>query len=121
MTLLTNSFKRFSVIVLALLTFAVTITAAIAANEMSPLFSKQTPHASLPSQYRILKLPNVAQNQFELVDDHGTTVLKVDSNDSAGSVGLTVDVDAQATPHLAWRWKDRIDRAFMAKYRMPSA
>ncbi len=105
MTLLTTPLKHFSVIVLALLAIAVAITAAIAANEMSPLFSKQTPHASLPSQYRILKLPNVAQNQFALVDDHGTTVLKVDSNDSAGSLGLTFNVDAQATPHLSWRWK----------------
>lgn len=72
-------------------------------------FSSRPAGSSLAPTYRILNIPNVAENRFSLVNDEDTTVLKVQSHDAAGSVGLSVDVDLRATPVLRWRW--RVDHA----------
>jgi hypothetical protein len=41
-----------------------------------------------------------------------TTVLRVDSRDSAGSVALPFNIDTKSSPTLAWRW--RIDRVIQS-------
>lgn len=76
-----------------------------------PLFSALAPGQSLPKEFRIVSLPGIAPNRFSLVEDEGKTVLRIDSDNSAGSVGIAIDagrsVDATvgATPVLEWRWK----------------
>lgn len=83
-----------------------TISLGAVAAQLAPvLFSAHPPSATLPAQYRVLTLPNTKTNQFALVEDHGTTVLKVKSHDSAGTVLLPFHVQPKDTSHLAWRWK----------------
>ncbi|MFN5028118.1 MAG: DUF3047 domain-containing protein [Burkholderiales bacterium] len=79
------------------------VTLAVASTVLP--FSTNTPSATLPDQYRILRIPKTNANKFSLVEDAGVTVLRVDSNDSAGTVALPLSVDPKVTPHLAWRWK----------------
>jgi Protein of unknown function (DUF3047) len=70
-----------------------------------PAISALKPGDALPSGYRFISLPRVAANKFAFVDEAGTTVLKVDSHDSAGSVGIALGADPTKTPMLTWRWK----------------
>jgi hypothetical protein len=75
-----------------------------------PLFSSLVPGQVLPSEFRILTLPRVAHNTFALVADEGRTVLRVDSDNSAGSIGIPVGehpgAAGRAGPRvLEWRWK----------------
>ncbi len=79
--------------------------AAVAAQLMPVVFSAHPPGAILPSHYYVLSVPRVKKNQFALVDELGTTVLQVDSQDSAGAVALPFNVQPNGTPYLAWRWK----------------
>lgn len=87
-----------------------TITAADVAspetNAPPPAFSALMPGQTLPKQFRIVTLPKIAVNQFSFVSDEGKTVLRVDSNNSAGSLGVPLTSTA-ANPHatLEWRWK----------------
>jgi len=81
----------------------------VAAQLMPVVFSAHPPSATLPAHYRVLTLPKIKPNQFSLVEAHGTTALKVESHDSAGSVALPFNVEPNDTPHLTWRWK--INRA----------
>lgn len=74
----------------------------------APPFSANAPSAALPAQYRTLTPPSIKANQFALVADDGVTVLRVDSNQSAGTVALPFDIAPNSTPVLSWRWK--IDR-----------
>ncbi len=67
--------------------------------------SSLKPGGPLDPGYRRLTIPKVRHNTFSLVDDTGTTVLKVESDDSAGSIGLPFSVDAKITPLMSWRWK----------------
>ncbi|MFO0215208.1 MAG: DUF3047 domain-containing protein [Burkholderiales bacterium] len=83
--------------------FACGVTLAIASTVLP--FSANAPSATLPDQYRILRIPKTNANKFSLVEDAGVTVLRVDSNDSAGTVALPLSVDPKVTSHLAWRWK----------------
>ena len=81
------------------------ISLVAAAQLMQAPFSANPPSATLPSHYRVLALPKAKPNQFSLVEDLGATVLKVDSDDSAGTVALPFNVQPTDTPHLTWRWK----------------
>ena len=89
---------------------ASTITAADLAsaetNAPPPAFSALTPGQTLPQQFRVVTLPKIAVNQFSLVNDDGKTVLRVDSNNSAGSLGVPLtSTAANKNPTLEWRWK----------------
>jgi hypothetical protein len=46
------------------------------------------------------------------VEDGGATVLRLVSNDAAGSVGARISADPKLTPQLTWRWK--VDRVLEA-------
>jgi hypothetical protein len=79
-----------------------------------PLFSSLKPGQALPKELRIITLPKIAHNKFSLVADEGKTVLRVDSDNSAGSVGIPLTVSgvpggaSSNDTTLQWRWK--IDR-----------
>ena len=70
------------------------------------VFSKLLPGQDMPKDFRVVAYPNVKPNQFALVLDDGKTVLKIDSNNSAGSMAMPVALlGAQTTTTLQWRWK----------------
>ena len=54
------------------------------AAQAQDIFSKLSPGQGMPKDFRMVSYPNVKPNQFELVLSEGKTVLKVDSNNSAG-------------------------------------
>ena len=92
--------------ILALCTALLTLASlAIAAEIAVPAFSSLKPGQALPPSLRFIAIPKVKHNTVSLVDDQGTTVLKVDSSNSAGSVALPFSVDAATTSMLTWRWK----------------
>lgn len=68
-------------------------------------FSSLPAGSSLTPTFRLLTIPRVRENRFSLVEDEGVTVLKVQSQDATGSVGLSADIDLQTTPVLRWRWR----------------
>jgi hypothetical protein len=54
-------------------------------------------------------VPHIRAPEVALVEDAGTTVLRIHSADAAGSVAHRLRADARSTPVLAWRWKvDRV-------------
>ena len=86
------------------------------AVQAQDIFSKLSPGQAMPKDFRIVAYPNVKPNQFSWVADEGKTVLKVDSNNSAGSMAVPVAMlGGQTSTTLQWRWKvDRIlDKADM--------
>lgn len=86
------------------------------AAQAQDVFSKLSPGQAMPKDFRIVVYPNVKSNQFSWVADEGKTVLKVDSNKSAGSLAVPVALmGGQLSTMLQWRWKvDRIlDKADM--------
>lgn len=84
----------------------VSMASLTAASEaIAPLFSTLRPGQSLPLTFRFIPIPKVDKNVVSLVDDQGFTVLKVESNHSAGSIALPFSMDPQTTPILTWRWK----------------
>lgn len=63
----------------------------------------------MPKDFRMVAYPNVKANQFALVLDEGKTVLRVDSNNIAGSMAVPIALlGAQTSNTLQWRWK--VDR-----------
>ncbi len=68
-------------------------------------FSAKPAGATVESTYRIAAIPQSKLNKFQLVDDAGITVLKVDSDNSAGGVTMPFKVDPAKMPILNWRWK----------------
>jgi hypothetical protein len=97
-----------------------TFAGADAGTPVNPaVFSTLAPGQALPKSFRVIPIPKVKVNKFSLVDDEGSTVLRVDSDNSAGSVGIALTTravkDVAAT--LRWRWKvDRVlERADMEK------
>lgn len=97
--------KKILLLCAALLTLASLASLATAAEIAVPTFSSLKPGQALPLPLRFIAIPKVKHNTVALVDDQGTTVLKVDSSNSAGSVALPFSVDAAATAMLTWRWK----------------
>ena len=80
------------------------------ATQAQDIFSKLTPGQTMPKDFRMVSYPNVKPNQFALVLDEGKTVLKVNSNNSAGSMAVPIALlGGQTGTTLQWRWKvDRI-------------
>jgi len=54
-------------------------------------------------------IPGAKPLDIALVSDSGRTVLRIDADAAAGSLGHDLAADAAATPVLAWRWK--VERA----------
>ena len=81
--------------------------AMLALSAESPLpFSALMPGQILPKEYRLITLPKIAANKFMLVTDEGKTVLRVDSDNSGGSLGLPLTTNTGDTGSLLeWRWK----------------
>ena len=80
-------------------------------------FTALMPGQTLPAQFRVITVPKIASNQFSLVADEGKTVLRVDADNSAGSLGLPLTTSSSgANAQVEWRWKvNRIlDKADMA-------
>ena len=78
---------------------------AFSAESPSP-FSALVPGQILPKEYRLITLPKIAANKFMLVTDEGKTVLRVDSDNSGGSLGLPLTTNTGDTGTLLeWRWK----------------
>lgn len=79
------------------------------AAQAQDIFSKLTPGQAMPKDFRMVSYPNVKPNQFALVLDEGKTVLKVDSNNSAGSMAVPIAMlGGQTGTMMQWRWK--VDR-----------
>jgi len=100
---------RWSLPVLAMLTLSGGSAAA------PPLFSSLAPGQRLPAEFRVITLPKIALNKFSLVADEGRTVLRVDSDNSAGSIGIPLTLPRSTgaanggNATLQWRWKvDRV-------------
>lgn len=74
-------------------------------NIAAAKFSDLKATATLPAAFKPLTVPNIPPNQFSMVDDAGITVLKVESNQSASTVSLPLQVDPLQTGQLSWRWK----------------
>jgi hypothetical protein len=63
----------------------------------------------LPPGWEEVALPGVRRPQVALVDDGGTTVLRIVAHDAAGSVAHRVSPGGASGSLLAWRWKvDRV-------------
>jgi hypothetical protein len=91
------------------LAFAAAVFASIAfaAPPITP-FSAMAPGA-LPGAWRDVGIAKIKANRSSLVADEGVTVLRVRSEESAGTVVHALDADPRATPVLSWRWKvDRV-------------
>ena len=74
--------------------------------DVQPLFSSLLPGQALPKEFRIIILPKIVQNKFSLIADEGKTVLRVESDNSAGSLGLPLTTSGGgANTLLEWRWK----------------
>jgi hypothetical protein len=82
---------------------------AVASDSASiPAFSAEKPRDGLPAPWRELVPPHAKAARFALVDEAGTTVLRVRSDDAAGAAAYALHVESARRPILAWRWK--IDR-----------
>ncbi len=75
--------------------------------ENIPPFSTLKPGQALPTLFRVITIPKTKLNLFSLVEgsEAAATVLQVESNHSAGSLGLPFAIDPHTTPMLKWRWK----------------
>lgn len=84
---------------------------AAGSGELAPEISALTAGQALPKEFRIVTLPKVAKNSFTLVADEGKTVLRVDSDNSAGSLYIPLTAPAAdaagvgSKAVLQWRWK----------------
>lgn len=88
-----------------------------AADAPAAVFSALAPGQTLPVQFRVLTVPKIASNRFSLVADEGKSVLQVDSEKSAGSLGLPMTTTSKSVnTQLEWRWKVSrlLDKADMA-------
>jgi hypothetical protein len=112
--------RIFSISVLSALVFS----AIVVADTTKPLtgtpmvFSALSPGPALPAPFRVVTVPKIKANRFSLVADEGQTVLRVESDDSAGSIGIPLTAAASGVGGartLEWRWKvDRVlERADM--------
>ncbi len=104
-----------------LLTAICLISSSLQADVAAPVFSNLAfsslrPGQTLPNAMHFIALPKIKQNVVSLVEDAGLTVLKVDSNDSAGSVGIPITASRDiGNTTLEWRWKisRRLEKADM--------
>lgn len=86
----------------ALLVFVA--VSALAATQPEP-FSAAQPGATPPG-WSHTTLPGVPRpSKFDLVDDAGTTVLRIRSPGAASSLTRQLSIDTAQNPVLSWRWK----------------
>lgn len=78
-------------------------------NASAIRFSQYAPGSKIQPPLRILSIPQAKANAFSFVADDGVTVLRVDANNSAGTVSLPLTAEVGTLPILTWRWK--VDRA----------
>jgi Protein of unknown function (DUF3047) len=98
--------------ILLLFSVAATAIVSIAKDANTPLntqiatpFSAIKPNTPVSNAYRILTIPNAKANQFSIIDDAGVSVLKIESDNAAGSIALPFQRDPLPAPILSWRWK----------------
>ncbi len=80
-------------------------TLAMAAEVVVPAISSLPPGKTLPAMFRFISIPGIPHNTAWLERDQDVTVLRVESNNSAGSIALPYTPDPATTPLLTWRWK----------------
>lgn len=84
------------------------IGAAAERSGIAP-FSTAAPGVELPRGWERLVFPDIRPPELALVEDGGSTVLRVTAADAAGSAAHRMHADPARTPVLAWRWKvDRV-------------
>jgi hypothetical protein len=88
----------------------VLVSSGLYADVSVPLFSALKPGQPLPKPFNFIALPKIKHNAVSLVDDavdsQHTTVLKVESNNSAGSIGIPLTATREAgNTTLQWQWK----------------
>lgn len=60
----------------------------------------------LPANWEQLTISSIRRHtEYKLVSLDGVTVLQADADDSMSGLVRKIDVDAQVTPWLHWRWK----------------
>jgi len=85
---------------------ALLVPAALAAAPAAVIsFSSLTPGSAPAAAWRELVPPRAKAPSFALVDENGTTVLRVRSEAAAGTLAQTLHEDLAARNVLAWRWK----------------
>lgn len=88
--------------------FAACAPARASGDDIAP-FSAASPGGALPAGWKPLDLPRVKAPEVALVDDGGTTVLRVRAAAAAGTVSFALDASPARRPLLSWRWKvDRV-------------
>ena len=103
--------------ILLLLTLLL-VSFGLYADVSAPLFSALKSGQSLPKPFNFIALPKIKHNAVSLVEDAGTTVLKVESDNSAGSVGIPLTATRETgNTTLEWRWKinRKLEKADMSK------
>src|ERR1700761_4892023 len=82
---------------------ALAASAAQAEGVLTPFSGASGPQA--PAPWRFTNLPNKSATKFEVVEQDGHKVLKVDADQSYGNLvhETRVALDPQTT--LSWRWK----------------
>lgn len=90
---------------------------ALAAGASIAPFSSMPPGSELPAGWERVTLPRLTAPAIALVEDSGTTVLRMLSVNAAGSAAHRLAADAARTPILSWRWKiDRVvEKADLAR------
>jgi len=90
----------------AALLVALAAAAAETANTIVPPFSSAAAGGALPAPWRVMALPRRRAAEVGLVDEAGSTVLRVRAQDAFGTAAITLDRDAGV---VSWRWKvDRV-------------
>jgi hypothetical protein len=89
------------------------IAAALAAKATDSAaiapFSAAAAGGALPPGWEVVALPRIRSPEFALVDDGGTTVLRIVAQEAAGSVAYRFPAQASRASFLTWRWKvDRV-------------
>lgn len=81
-------------------------TGAFATDAALPRFSMARPGAGIPPGWVHETLPKVERpNEYEIVPDQGTSMLRVRSSASASSLVTPVRIGAAVAVSLQWRWK----------------
>jgi hypothetical protein len=82
---------------------------AAAAQEPVARFSDSRAGAPIAAPWRAMTLPTLKAPDFSLVDDAGTTVMRLHAKAGAGSLAHRLMLEGSARPLLTWRWKvDRV-------------
>ncbi len=88
----------------------VLVSSGLYADSLVPLFSALKPGTSLPKPFNFIALPKIKHNAVSLVDDavdnQHATVLKIESDNSAGSIGIPLKATREVgNVTLQWQWK----------------